>query len=306
MKRKLLITLLAVASCLACALGLAACDGDGGGNTQHSHSWSQSWERNETHHWHNCTVAGCPVTENSQKDGYAEHDFYNGNCVCGQPKPHTHSWSQSWERNDTHHWHNCTAENCTVTDNSQKDGYAEHDFSNGNCVCGQSKPTDGLAYVLNSDGKSYRVTGIGVATDTEISIPALNNGKPVTRISMQAFQNNATISKVVIPDSVTSIGDGAFASCSSLMSIVIPDSVTSIEGSAFNSCGNLTSVTIGNGVTSIGDMAFRFCQKLTNITIPDSVTSIGDDIFEGCSNLNYNEYRDAYYLGNANIDRYKI
>ena len=85
MKRKLLITLLAVVSCLACALGLAACDGDGGGNTQHSHIWSQSWERNETHHWHNCTAENCTVTDNSQKDGYAEHDFTNGDCaVCGK------------------------------------------------------------------------------------------------------------------------------------------------------------------------------------------------------------------------------
>ena len=375
MKRKLLVLLLAALTLFACAALFAAC-GEGSNVPQHSHSWSQSWERNETHHWHNCTeencpvtdnsqkdgyaehdfsngdcVCGqpkphthvwsqnwdknethhwhncteenCPVTDNSQKDGYAEHDFSNGNCVCGQPKPHTHVWSQSWEINDTHHWHNCTAENCPVTDNSQKDGYAEHDFSNGNCVCGQSKPTDGLAYSLNPDGKSYRVTGIGIATDTEIIIPASYEEKPVTRISNQAFQDNKTISKIVIPDSVTrignkafyecsnltsitipdsvtSIGDMAFCGCSTLTSITLPDSLTSISDSAFNGCSSLTSITIPDSVTSIDDMAFRFCGKLTNITIPDSVTSIGDDIFEFCDSLNYNEYGNAYYLGNAN------
>ena len=322
MKRKLLVLLLAALTLFACAALFAAC-GEGSNVPQHSHSWSQSWERNETHHWHNCTEENCPVTDNSQKDGYAEHDFSNGDCVCGQPKPHTHVWSQNWDKNETHHWHNCTEGNCPVTDNSQKDGYAEHDFSNGNCVCGQSKPTDGLAYSLNPDGKSYRVTGIGIATDTEIIIPASYEEKPVTRISNQAFQDNKTISKIVIPDSVTrignkafyecsnltsitipdsvtSIGDMAFCGCSTLTSITLPDSLTSISDSAFNGCSSLTSITIPDSVTSIDDMAFRFCGKLTNITIPDSVTSIGDDIFEFCDSLNYNEYGNAYYLGNAN------
>ncbi|MCI8729250.1 MAG: hypothetical protein HFK07_05465, partial [Clostridia bacterium] len=103
----------------------------------HNHIWSQMWESNETHHWHNCIDDGCTVTDNSQKDGYAEHDFTNGNCVCGKAAPHAHVWSQSWESDETHHWHDCTADGCAVTDNSQKDGYAEHDFTNGNCVCGK-------------------------------------------------------------------------------------------------------------------------------------------------------------------------
>lgn len=106
----------------------------------HSHVWSQGWESNDTHHWHNCTADGCTITANSQKDSYGEHDFSNGNCICGKEKPavqHSHVWSQSWESNDTHHWHNCTASGCTITDNSQKDGYGEHDFSSGNCVCGK-------------------------------------------------------------------------------------------------------------------------------------------------------------------------
>ena len=87
MKRKLLVLLLAALTLFACAALFAAC-GEGGNVPQHSHSWSQSWERNETHHWHNCTEENCPVTDNSQKDGYAEHDFSNGNCVCGHSKPH--------------------------------------------------------------------------------------------------------------------------------------------------------------------------------------------------------------------------
>lgn len=39
---------------------------------------------------------------------------------------HTHSWSDQWTQSDTHHWHQCAAQDCDVTEDSQKDGYAPH------------------------------------------------------------------------------------------------------------------------------------------------------------------------------------
>ncbi len=41
--------------------------------TTHVHQWSGQWSKDETHHWHDCTAPGCPLRENGQKDGYAEH-----------------------------------------------------------------------------------------------------------------------------------------------------------------------------------------------------------------------------------------
>ena len=37
------------------------------------HNWDTAYDSNETHHWHNCTNANCPITEDDQKDGYAVH-----------------------------------------------------------------------------------------------------------------------------------------------------------------------------------------------------------------------------------------
>ena len=42
---------------------------------------------------------------------------------------HTHSWSGGWTANDTHHWHACTADGCTITEDSACSGYEAHDFS---------------------------------------------------------------------------------------------------------------------------------------------------------------------------------
>ena len=96
---------------------------------------------------------------------------------------------------------------------------------------------------------------------------------------------NNKITKLTIPDDVTSIGNGAFSDCKSLTSITIPDSVTKIRDSTFSCCTSLTSITIPNSVTSIGCDAFYGCTSLTSITIPDSVTKIGDRAFKDCTSL---------------------
>ncbi|MCI9358336.1 MAG: leucine-rich repeat protein [Lachnospiraceae bacterium] len=41
----------------------------------HQHSWSTGWTSDKTSHWHQCQAADCPTTDNSQKDGYAEHSY---------------------------------------------------------------------------------------------------------------------------------------------------------------------------------------------------------------------------------------
>ena len=47
----------------------------------HDHSWSADWNFNEIYHWHECDSEGCPVVNNSEKDGYAEHS-YDDNYIC--------------------------------------------------------------------------------------------------------------------------------------------------------------------------------------------------------------------------------
>ena len=101
----------------------------------------------------------------------------------------------------------------------------------------------------------------------------------------RAFLGCDSLSEIVIPSSVTSIGNGAFAVCRSLSEIVIPSSVTSIGKSAFSFCDSLSEIVIPSSVTSIGDYAFSDCRSLSEIVIPSSVTSIGDQAFSDCRSL---------------------
>ncbi len=192
-------------------------------------------------------------------------------------------------------------------------------------ACGMKlTPTDGLAYTLNADGESYSVSGIGTATETDIVIADVYEGKPVTGIGAEAFYGCTGFTSIAIPASVTSIGVFAFSGCTRLTSIAIPASVTSIGYYAFSGCSALESMTlpfvgaakdgtsnthfgyifgarwcsynstnvpsslktvvITDG-TSIGAEAFYGCTGLTSITIPASVTSIEYYAFQGCSGL---------------------
>lgn len=122
-------------------------------------------------------------------------------------------------------------------------------------------------------------------SSTEVVIPPEIDGKPVTVIGYQAFQNNKDIISIIIPDSVTLIDMDAFSGCTALTSVTIPDSVTSIGGDAFWNCTGLKSITIPNSVTYIGSMAFCNCKALTSIIIPNGVTRIEVGTFSGCTGL---------------------
>ena len=74
-----------------------------------------------------------------------------------------------------------------------------------------------------------------------------------------------TITKCVIPNSVTHIDYAAFYNCKLLKDITIPNSVISISNIAFYNCTSLTSITIPNSVTIIGEYTFIFCSSLKEI-----------------------------------------
>jgi hypothetical protein len=126
-----------------------------------------------------------------------------------------------------------------------------------------------------------------------VTIPFAINGMVVTSIAQGAFFYCTSLTSVMIPGSVTSIGNYAFLG-SGLTNAMIPGSVTSIGVDAFDSCPSLTSVIMADGVSSIGDGAFQNCPSLASVIVPGSVTSIGYYAFAGCPTL-----ASVCFMGNA-------
>lgn len=176
MKRKFLLIVTAIVCLFSCTFAFAACASKNE-PTVLSHTHNYQWVNNGdgTHKQH-CYVSGC----DEPYKNVGSHDFTNGDCICGAKKPstgHKHSWNTTaWAQSATHHWHNCTATGCDITDNTQKNGYAEHDFTYGYCVCGMamrslqlSRYTEGIP--SDSGLGSSRQSAIPITSSTTVVKP---------------------------------------------------------------------------------------------------------------------------------------
>ena len=85
------------------------------------------------------------------------------------------------------------------------------------------------------------------------------------------YPSGKTESQFSIPNSVTFIGDEAMTDCKSLTSIIVPNSVKTIGMYAF-SYSSIISLTIPSTVMSIGKDAFTECRDLVLINYDGSMT----------------------------------
>ncbi|MBR2912898.1 MAG: leucine-rich repeat protein [Oscillospiraceae bacterium] len=107
-------------------------------------------------------------------------------------------------------------------------------------------------------------------------IPSEIEGLPVRRIEGEALRDQ-TMTSVVIPDTVTSIGEYAFWNCYFLEKVTFGNSVKEIGLGAFSDIP-LKEITLPESLISIDENAFKN-TALTSVTIPKNLTSIGDGAF---------------------------
>ena len=119
-----------------------------------------------------------------------------------------------------------------------------------------------LKFIENYGGMNYSVSGIGKNQNEEIIIPDTYKGKPVTIIKADAFND-----------------------CHSITSVVIPDSIKTIGARAFKNCINLEKVTLSNNIEFLYEETFYGCKSLKEIEIPNSVKIIENSVFEDCIKL---------------------
>lgn len=128
----------------------------------------------------------------------------------------------------------------------------------------------------------YEFTNFGVKiyglldnTLEEVVVPDTIEGRPVKELSDGAFWKDE-FKKIVLPDTLESIGAYAFFQCENLESVHIPDSVLYIKEQAFSECPALKDLTISKNIRYLGKEVFNGCTAPATISFPDDAYSIGD------------------------------
>ena len=250
MKQKILVMLLATAMALSCAFSFAACtetptaDSDpvvtpgddetpttpGGEDpttpgeepdtpeVPHTHTFASDWTFDTTSHWHRATCSHAGAVSGQEKHTYGD-------------------WTQIRAATCTRQGlraHTCTA--CGYEE-QQAVRTLSHEYAGDTCtVCGSYSPAffeEHASQGLLFDPLNGTISGLGTCTDTEIVIPMTYGGLQITGIVTNVFSENTSITSVIIPDTVETIGSYAFAGCTNLRHVTIGNGVTQISRGAF-------------------------------------------------------------------------
>ena len=125
----------------------------------------------------------------------------------------------------------------------------------------------------------------------------------VEQIPERTFYMFTSLKKIILPDSISSIGAAAFESCINLISLhsELSDTIeegtidlssfeklNAIEEKLFFNCQNIEKIKLPNTITTLKDSCC-YCEgqlsKLTSITGIENVREIGNQVFERCLNL---------------------
>jgi hypothetical protein len=77
----------------------------------------------------------------------------------------------------------------------------------------------------------------------------------------------------------------AFRGDETLTKVVLPEGVTSIEAGTFYFCTRLQEIALPATLATIGRSTFRECSSLQKIALPATLVAIGEGAFKGCSSL---------------------
>lgn len=292
MKRKILISFLAVCLLIPCAALISACGGNANGNGNdsglipHTHSIDNGGEYVTTNSTHSYVCScGETITENHVYDA----DYV---CtICGYAHEHTAEDGTVLDFNDFGHTFTCSCGMTTEEDHS-------YHYDNTCALCDYDlNPSEGLEFTLTTGGATtmpaeyevYELTGIGTCTDKDIRIPFWYNGKPVTRIARCAFYQEDGITSVLFPNAIRQIDEWAFARMPDLESLTVACEGFVVLGDYVFYDNPLLKtvdipapvVTFGNcnRATISGKYIFAECPSLKEITFPDSLNSLGDYAF---------------------------
>ncbi len=138
------------------------------------------------------------------------------------------------------------------------------------------------------------------------SLRNLTIGNVAGEIPDAMFKGASYLNTLTLGSSITAIGNEAFRNCS-LSEVVLPPSVETIGDYAFAGNTNLALITMGHKMASIGDNAFNGC-KASNVSItaqtPPAAPNTAFSNYSGSLYVQGEDAADAYYDAYTCWDRF--
>ncbi len=174
------------------------CDVCGWFDPEHTHTYSEEWTFDATHHWHAATCGHDTVSEK------VEHVDENNDGACDAcgwfDESHEHTFSEEWTNDSTYHWHAATCEHDGAVSNKEAHADADEDGKCDACgmlicnhkdinddgicdICGgvidpEHEHTFSDAWSSNASGHWHAATcHLGAATEPEAHVDENKDGK---------------------------------------------------------------------------------------------------------------------------------
>ena len=140
-------------------------------------------------------------------------------------------------------------------------------------------PTNGSIYTEWKDDEIPFDCFSGKKTLTSIVFPDV-----LKSIGRDAFADSGLKHSLYIPEGVVEIGNGAFARCDFTGVLTLPSTLKTIGGGAFRECCFICPLNLPDGIEELGYSCFYDCRYLYgNLILPSHLKKMGSSTFRGCT-----------------------
>lgn len=160
------------------------------------------------------------------------------------------------------------------------DGEKYIDSAEVHASCETESLTEGLEYILNSDGQSYTVKNGTAKIEARIVFPDTYNNKPVTKVSgffgiddmYIALVKSCKVTSIRLPLGLVDLDFGTFMG-TEIEEVQLPSQLKTIGAHAFLCSRKLSNVVFNDNLETIGIESFAF-TAIKHIDLPNSVKHI--------------------------------
>lgn len=132
-------------------------------------------------------------------------------------------------------------------------------------------PASDFTWKTQEDGTIIITDYVGESQ--HVVVPDMIDGIPVTALGEKAFYEKS-VTTVVVPDGIGTIGEACFSGCNDLVSLRLPDQLEVMERALIESCMRLMDFSLPQGLKKIEQGVLWFNTYLEKLVLPEGLETI--------------------------------